>query len=137
MRAIQTISTFRFIVRRHFLGAMGLLMLSGCADNVGAPVDANVAQQTLESALESWKEGKTPDDLLSETPAITVQEPDWESGTKLIEYQLVNDGDAAGPNFVAIVKLKLSKEDAEPTEKTATYVVNTSPKRTVYRNLMK
>lgn len=113
------------------------IMISGCADKVGAPVDVNVAMQTLEAAMEGWKEGRVPDDLAGETPPITVQEPDWDAGTKLLDYQIVNDGDAAGPNLVAIVKLKLSKEGGEPVEKTATYIVNTSPKRTVYRNLMK
>ena len=87
--------------------------------------------------MESWKEGKTPEDLLNESPEIVVQEPEWNDGAKLLDYQIVSDDAPAGPNLITTVKLKLSKVDGTVTEKTATYVVGTSPKLTVYRNLMR
>ena len=114
-----------------------LLIVTGCGDKVGAPVKLDVAQQTLLTAIEAWKEGKSAEDLLAEKPSIVVQEAEWVEGTKLLEYEIVNDEEQAGPNLIATVKLKLSKEDGTVTSKTATYVVGTSPGLTVYRNRMR
>jgi hypothetical protein len=87
--------------------------------------------------MESWKDGKQPEDLADETPPITVQEMEWSNGAKLIEYQLVEGDRPAGQNLFAKVKLKLELPDGKVSEKVATYVVGTSPKIVVYRNLMK
>ncbi len=114
-----------------------LLIVSGCADQAGAPVKLDVAQQTLLSAMEAWKDGREAEDLLNEKPSIVVQESEWIEGTKLLEYEIVSDDQPTGPNLIATVKLKLSKSDGTVTSKTATYVVGTSPGLTVYRNPMK
>ncbi len=118
-------------------GCVSLIILTGCGDNVGAPVNVNVAQQTLTSAMEAWKNGKSSEDLLNEKPSIVVQETEWNEDTKLLDYEILSDDQPAGPNLVATVKLKLSKSDGKVTEKTATYVVGTSPGLTVYRNMMR
>ena len=129
--------------RRHFLTRLQisiclfLSIVSGCTDKAGAPVKLDVAQQTLLSAMEAWKDGKEAEDLLAEKPSIVVQESEWVEGTKLLEYEIVSDDQATGPNLIATVKLKLSKSDGTVTSKTATYVVGTSPGLTVYRNPMK
>ena len=130
-------SRFRPLKRSHICGLLCFALLSGCSDKVGAPVNVHAALTALESVMESWKEGKTPEDLLNESPEIVVQEPEWNDGAKLLDYQIVSDDAPAGPNLITTVKLKLSKVDGTVTEKTATYVVGTSPKLTVYRNLMR
>ena len=76
-------------------------------------------------------------DLLDEKPSIVVQETEWNDETKLLDYEIISDDKPAGPNMIATVKLKLSKPDGKVIEKTATYVVGTSPGLTVFRNLMK
>ena len=113
-----------------------LALLTGCSSSL-VEVDSDTAQEALVTVMESWKEGKAPDDLLDERPSITVQETDWNDEIKLLEYHLFEDSRPAGPNLVARVKLKLSKQDGAVIEKTATYVIATSPKISVYRNLMK
>ena len=87
--------------------------------------------------MEGWKDGIKANDLLGQSPSIVVQEPDWNDETKLLDYQILNNDSPAGPNLVATVKLKLGKADGTVSERTATYVVGTSPSLTVYRNLMK
>ena len=118
-------------------GMICLLLLVGCSDKVGAPVIVDVAQTTLSSAMEGWKDGKTQKDLLEGSPSIFVQETEWNDGTKLLDYEIISDDRPVGPNLVATVKLKISKPDGNVAEKTATYVVSTSPSLTVYRNTMK
>ena len=137
-RFSTVLSELSLLVAHTFLcGLIGLVALSGCHDKVGAPVDVNSAQQILTSAMEGWKEGKTPDDLLNETPPIIVQDPEWNEQTKLLDYEIVSDDSPAGPNLIATVKLKLSKSEGAVKERTATYVIGPSPKFTVYRNLMR
>lgn len=118
-------------------GLLCLVFLIGCSDPVGGPVNINVAQSTLTSAMDTWKEGKTPKALLERSPSVFVQEAEWNEGTKLIEYEIINNNAPAGPNLIATVKLTLSKGEGKVTEKMATYVVSTSPSLTIYRNLMR
>jgi hypothetical protein len=113
------------------------LFISGCADKVGGPVNSNLALQTLEMVLESWKEGSAPEELLKQSSPIIVQETEWTDENKLVDYEVLDGETSSGPNLVATVKLKLSKADGAITEKTATYLVTTSPKLTVYRNMMR
>jgi hypothetical protein len=115
---------------------MLLFFLIGC----GTPsvrVDAGTAQESLTLVLDRWKEGKKPADLLEESPPIEVQELEWSNGAKLLEYEIISDDQSAGQGLVAWVKLKLSSEGGKTIEKTAKYVVNTSPDVRVLRIMMK
>ena len=114
-----------------------VLFLAGCRDRVGAPVNVNLAQSTLTSAMEAWKEGKTPKVLFEKTPSVFVQEAEWNDGATLVDYEIISNDQPYGPNLVATVKLKLSKGGGKVTEKVATYIVTTSPSLTVYRNPMR
>ena len=72
---------------------------------------------------------------------MTVQDFEWDTGAKLIDYQLVDDGRADGPNLRIQVKLTTigepvkGKKEAKPAEKKASYVVGTSPRLTVFRDI--
>jgi len=114
-----------------------LVFLTGCGDKVGAPVKVEVAQQTLITVMDGWKEGIDPEDLRQGKPPIVVQEAEWNNGAKLLDYEILSDDQTSGPNLVATVKLKLSSPEGKAVEKTATYIVTTSPSHTVYRNTMR
>lgn len=109
--------------------------LIGCGSQI--KVDAGTAQQALTTALDSWKEGKKPEDLLEESPPIEVQEMDWTNGAKLLDYEIVSDDQPAGQSLVAWVKLKLMSANGRSSETTAKYIVNTSPEVRVLRLMMK
>ncbi|HEY0980488.1 MULTISPECIES: hypothetical protein [unclassified Schlesneria] len=117
------------------MSLFGLLVLSGCSGK-NAPVNVDVAQQTLTSTLEFWKDGETPESVAEQKPSIIVQDIDWTSGAKLIDYEIIDDGNPVDANLIAKVKLKLQATDGKETEKTVTYVVGTSPVLTVFRDLM-
>jgi hypothetical protein len=66
-----------------------------------------------------------------------------DSGAKLLDYQLVDDGKAYDANLRVQVKLTLAGADAtaapatKTTEKTVWYLVGTSPKVTVFRDMLR
>lgn len=115
------------------------LVLAGCGSGVyqSAPVDADKASETLLFALESWKEGETPDSLKNESPAVVVQDLDWTGGMKLVSYEVVGEARALNANLIAKVKLSLQDKTGNASEKTVTYVVGTSPVLTVFRDMLK
>jgi hypothetical protein len=123
--------------RKQLCGLVCLAFVAGCIGRVDAPVNVNVAQKILTMSMESWKDGKLPKDLLVGSPSVFVQEAEWNDETQLLGFEIINDEQSAGPNLIATVKLKLSDSEGKVVEKTATYIVGTSPSLVVYRNLMR
>jgi hypothetical protein len=71
---------------------------------------------------------------------MTVQDFDWEAGARLIDYQVVDDGQAADANLRVRVQLTLSgpgPDRGKTTEKTVWYLVGTSPSVTVFRDMFR
>ncbi len=56
---------------------------------------------------------------------------------KLLVYVLLGDGKNVNESLVAQVKIKLEMADGKVSEKTATYIVNTRPEVTVFRNMLR
>lgn len=112
---------------------LGLAMILGCG--ASHKVQPDVATSTLRSTLESWKNGQAPDDLQKATPAIVVQDLDWTGGAKLVDFEILEGGKPVDANLYAQVKLKLRDKEGGESEKTVTYVVGTSPKLTVFRQM--
>ena len=126
------------------LVVLATLLLPGCSGSSGAyPVDEPQARDALKTALDAWKKGEASQSLASSSPPMTVQDFEWDTGSKLVDYQLVDNGRADGPNLRIQVKITTigepakGKKEAKPTEKKASYVVSTSPRLTVFRDIMK
>lgn len=115
------------------------ICLAGCGGatkvNVAKPtVDVATARNSLKQSLDAWKEGKQPADLATGASPVSVSDLQWAGGAKLLDYEIVNEGDPRGPALVAVVKLKMSKPDGTLTETTAKYIVNTiDGKVSIYR----
>lgn len=109
------------------------LLAPGCSPGPSraAPVDAEQARQALNTALDAWKAGKKPADLKTGSPAITVQDMDWEGGAKLDSYELAGEGAMDNANLRIPVVLMI----AGNPPKEVSYVVGTSPSITVFREL--
>ena len=116
---------------------LALMFFCGCSSGVSAPVNVDVAKQTLKTTMETWQHGDAVDSLQKATPAIVVQDLDWTGGAKLIEFEILSDPEPQGANLIAKVKLKLSAASGEQEEKTVSYVVGTSPVLTVFRDLFR
>jgi hypothetical protein len=121
------------------LVAMMLLTMSGCSSSRAHAVDTPRAREALKTALEHWKQGDAPRSLSSSATPMTVQDFDWESGIKLLDYQILDDGQPADANLRVRVKLTMSggKGKAKSTEKTVSYLVGTSPSVTVFRDMLR
>ena len=125
------------------LAALATVLLPGCGDPSRAhAVNQPTARDALKIALDGWKNGQTPASFASASSPIVVQDFEWDSGAKLLEYQLVDDGKAVDANLRVQVKLTLAGGGGKaPTgknsEKTVWYLVGTSPKVTVFRDMLR
>lgn len=113
------------------------ILAPGCGPHRNAPVNVQVAQQTLKETLEKWKQGSKPADLQAASPQIVVQDLDWSGGAKLLDFEMLGDGEPVDANLIGKVKLKLQSQEGKAAEKTVTYVVGTSPVLTVFRDMMR
>src|SRR6516162_5502314 len=92
--------------------------LAGCGSGPykSAPVNPDIARDTLNSAMESWKSGETIESLKADSPSIVVQDLDWSAGAKLLDYEVLDDGKPESANLVARVKLSLEDQDGATSE---------------------
>jgi hypothetical protein len=126
------------------LVVLAMLLLPGCSNPGSAhAVDVPHARDVLKIALDEWKKGATPRSLESASTPMIVQDFEWESGAKLLDYQLVDDGKAVDANLRIQVKLSVSggkdqgKTQGKTAEKKVWYLVGTSPKVTVFRDMLR
>jgi hypothetical protein len=124
--------------------ALATLLLPGCSNpGTAHAVDSPRARDALKSALDEWKKGQGPKSLESSSTPVVVQDVDWAAGAKLIDYQLVDDGMAEDANLRVRVKLTMSggqpqgKTAGKTAEKSVWYLVTTSPKVTVFRDMLR
>src|SRR5262245_59242868 len=120
------------------LMAMLAFALSGCSSSSAHAVDPSRAREALKTALDNWKQGNMPGSLSNSPTPMTIQDFEWERGTKLIEYQMLDDGQPVDANLRVRVKLTTSGPLASKnSEKTVTYLVGTSPSVTVFRDMLR
>jgi hypothetical protein len=121
------------------LAAMLAFTLSGCSGAAAHAVDPSRARDALVVALDHWKTGEDPRALPSSTTPMTVQDFDWLGGAKLIDYQLLSEGQKRDANLSVKVKLTLASNQGKGknVEKTVYYLVGTSPSVTVFRDMLR
>ena len=121
------------------LGAMLALILPGCSGASAHAVDPSRARDALVTALDHWKRGDDLRALASSATPMTVQDFDWQGGAKLIDYQLLSEGQERDANLSVKVKLTLAHKQgkSKPVEKSVYYLVGTSPSVTVFRDMFK
>ncbi|APW63951.1 hypothetical protein [Paludisphaera borealis] len=125
--------------RRSACGALAMLValsVAGCSGGVANPVDPDRARVALKSALDHWKSGGDPLSMPTSATPMTVQDLEWQSGAKLVDYEVLGDGEPADANLRVKVKLTLAGK-GKNAEKTVNYLVTTSPAVTVFRDAMR
>jgi hypothetical protein len=116
--------------------SLAALPLVGCGgQRHAAPVNPEQARESLRTVLESWKKGEGPDQLRQGVPSITVQDIDWQTGYKLLDYQIIGDGKYDDANLRCPVKLTLKDPQGHQVQKQVTYMVGTNPSITVFREI--
>lgn len=122
------------------IGILATLFTTGCSGSgLNNPVDPPKAREALKTALESWKKGDAPKSLQASPTPMTVQDLDWMGGKKLVDYQILSDGESLDANLSIPVKLTLESDPAKkkPLEKKVYYLVSTTPATTVFRDMFK
>ena len=112
---------------------VGLLfvMCLGCGGSPGnTPVNESVAIEACETFLDAWRDGLTPQDL---QPRILGSDYVWDSGYKLISYELLPDEKNNGTSVEISALLTLEDGRGVITKSNAIYTVGTSPEVTVIR----
>jgi hypothetical protein len=109
------------------------LGLFGCG---GAPVasDPASARSVLETVLESWKRGDSPQALRDGTPPLNVADYRWEGKYKLNAYTIAESSAAAGFDQRFSVDLRLTTPKGKASREKAVYHVATSPAIAVVRD---
>ncbi len=122
---------------RLILPALILVTLAGCSEGPVKPanVDPSLARESLKTVLETWKKGEKPAKLASSSPAIVVQDMDWEAGSTLTAYQIEGEGKSDTANLLVPVNVTVRDKKGKETKKTVTYIVSTSPTITVFRDI--
>lgn len=109
-----------------------LLSLVGC---YGAPKasDRQIALESLEKTLDTWKAGGRAADLKNANPAIIAVDDDWERSVSLMGYQIQPNPFDDGVNLHYTVTLTLKNTQGREVKKEQVYIVGTNPVITVFR----
>ena len=106
------------------LTAVVLIVSSGCTQDPPRPADPDEARLSLSTALDAWKAGGKPADLLVKTPPVHVLDRDWSAGSKVTSYEL-EEGRPLGAGIQYPVSLTLENAKGKSAKKRVVYVVNT------------
>jgi hypothetical protein len=126
------------------LAALATLLLPGCSNSSTAhAVNVPQARDALKIALDEWKKGETIKAVQTSSTPLIVQDLDWSSGAKLIDYEILGDGQPEDASLRLRVKLTMNggpaagKNQGKAAEKSVWYLVTTSPKVTVFRDMLR
>lgn len=103
----------------------------GCGGPRGQPVDPTAAKDVLKTFLQAWKDGKKAEDL---KPGIVGADREWNSGKKLVAFEIQTDEVNQGTRLNVSVNLTLKDDKGTESKSTVKYVVSTAPAVTVLRD---
>jgi hypothetical protein len=114
---------------------LGLAALaSGCKRASPAQaVDPDQGREALRTTLTAWKNGQSAEALRQQSPAISVSDPKWQSGHRLIRYEIAENGEVVGFDLHCRVLLVLQSPSGSQIEEKALFCVSTAPALVVVR----
>lgn len=105
--------------------------LAGCArDARSLTLDENLARESVIEFLENWKNGGKAEEL---KPRITGFDAAWDSGRKLISYELLPDAKNDGANLHVTIAAVFEGKDGKEAKSEIQYIVGTQPVITIFR----
>jgi hypothetical protein len=122
----------RPFVSLQVIAALVLVGLAGCGSR-GRPADASVARSTVQRALEAWQQGTSLADFQKSSPQVTVVEPLWKKGARLVKFDIDGEGVPTGFDLRVVVKLSLQDSGGQKFQQVAIYHVSTAPSLVVVR----
>jgi hypothetical protein len=112
------------------------LLLAGCGEPAPLPMAATPesSREALTAALDGWKAGKKPADLLAGSPPLTFVDDDVNTPATLTDYKIEGDGKPLGTGYNYAVTLTLQDKDGKTRTKKVKYTVATTPNRAVIKD---
>ena len=117
---------------KRFLWMIGLALLAGCGRTIDDPVNPDQAQAALQNALEAWQQGEPYGALPQRKPPVYFNEPEWRAGKKLVSFD-IGKVELMGRQGRASVKLVLRDAANKDTERTISYLIDTTPQVVIVR----
>lgn len=108
--------------------------LCGCGSKLADNVDPGQAEQSLRTALDAWKGGKSSAELEAGQPSIIMNELDWSGGGKLLEYRMEPAGVLDGRQVRWVVQIKFQDKGGKLQDRKATYIIDTIPRIVIVRD---
>lgn len=107
-----------------------LVVLWGCGPTGRShPLDADVARDSVQKAMQAWVDGRTPQDL---QPEIIIGDTAWDQGQKLVSFEILREEETSdGSNLHIRVRRKFAAR-ADNAESKVIYIVGTSPVITIF-----
>jgi hypothetical protein len=112
---------------------LALCLVPGCGKSLGPDADPDQADRVLETALQAWKSGKTPEDLEKGQPSILMNEDDWRTGKRLLDFKM-EKGALSGRQVRCRVRITLREKDDKTVERSAVYIIDTTPRIVIVRD---
>jgi hypothetical protein len=104
----------------------------GCQGSA-EPAAPELARQTLSEALDAWQSGEMPE-AFRERSSITVVEPKWKAGFRLLEFEVIGNGEMSGFDWQCRVRLSLQNAGGKKMQERAIYSISTSPALVIVRS---
>lgn len=113
-------------LRHGIAGFLSVMFFCGCSQETPSyPLDKELARSSVQKAMQSWVDGKTPNDL---QPDVVVGDSAWNKGQKLVSFEILTDEEKSdGSNLHISVKRKF-----ESSKSKVTYIVGTTPVVTIF-----
>jgi hypothetical protein len=106
---------------------LGTLACAGCTPSLPPMTDPKDARAALETALDTWKRGESPQTLKERTPPIQFADLNWDKGARLLKYEIATE-EQRGLGMRITVKLSLEGKDGKRRDATTVYTAETQPK---------
>jgi hypothetical protein len=109
-----------------------LVMALGCRQTAQQS-EPEQARETLRRALDAWQQGESQAALQKQS-SITAVDPHWQAGVRLLQYEIIGDGNSSGFDWQCQVRLSLQDNGGKSSQAKATYSISTAPALVVVRS---
>jgi hypothetical protein len=107
---------------------------SGCGGaSEAGPADPARARQVLRDTLDAWKNGESLDAPARFSPPVHVDDEDWLSGVRLVDYRIGPGDEVTGAALRCPVVLTFHRNRGKARTATVVYDVTTDPAPVVTR----
>lgn len=115
------------------MAALALLCVVpvGCGGPRDQAVNPTMAKDVCKTFLQAWQDGKKAEDL---KPGIIGADREWDSGKKLVAFEILSDEANQGTMLKMSAKLTLKDDNGAESKSTVSYSVSTAPAVTVVRD---